>query len=246
MKNVVIIGGGITGLATAYYLLQKTAGAVQITLVESSSRLGGKITSSHEAGFLIEGGPDSFITQKAAGLALCRELGLEDDLTPSNSERKTSYVFSKGELHPMPEGMMMMAPTMMVPFLRSRLISWPGKMRMGLEMFLPKRANTGDESLSSFITRRLGAEALDKFAAPLIAGIYSADPDKLSLRSTFPMFLDMEQKHGSLLRGMLQRKKSATVPKQPAPPATQRAPLSMFMTLRGGLQQLVDALIERL
>jgi oxygen-dependent protoporphyrinogen oxidase len=241
MKKVVIIGGGITGLATAYYLQKQDA--VHVTLIESSSRLGGKITSVREDGFLIEGGPDSFITQKAGGIALCHELGLDGDLTPSNSEHKTTYVVSGGKLHAMPEGMMLMAPTMMVPFLRSRLISWPGKMRMGMEMFLPRRANDGDESLSSFITRRLGAEALDKLAGPLIGGIYAADPEKLSLRSTFPMFLDMEKKYGSLLRGMLQRKKATAAP---APQQPKRVPLSMFMTLRGGLQQLVDTLVAKL
>ncbi|HEY0306566.1 MAG TPA: protoporphyrinogen oxidase [Acidobacteriaceae bacterium] len=253
MKNVVIIGGGITGLAAAYYLQQHAHGAIRVTLIESSSRLGGKITSVREDGFLIEGGPDSFITQKAGALALCRELGLDGDLTPSNTAHKTTYVVSGGKLHAMPEGMMLMAPTMMIPFLRSGLISWPGKMRMGMEMFLPRRDNDGDESLSSFITRRLGAEALDKLAGPLIGGIYAADPEKLSLRSTFPMFLEMEKKYGSLLRGMLRRKKAAAAPAatQAAPaaatqPAVKRAPMSMFMTLRGGLQQLVDTLVARI
>jgi len=243
MKNVVIIGGGITGLAAAYYLQQNARDSVRVTLIESSPRLGGKITSVHEGGFLIEGGPDSFITQKSEALALCRELGLDADLTPSNNEHKSTYVVSRGKLHPMPEGMMLMAPTMMIPFLRSGLISWPGKMRMGMEMFVPRRDNDGDESLSSFVTRRLGAEALDKLAGPLIGGIYSADPEKLSLRSTFPMFLDMEKKYGSLMRGMLRRKKAA-------PPAAASQPkreqLSMFMTLRGGLQQLVDTLVARI
>jgi oxygen-dependent protoporphyrinogen oxidase len=246
MKNVVIIGGGITGLAAAYYLQQNAPGSVRTTLIESTSRLGGKIISVREDGFLIEGGPDSFITQKPGGLALCRDLGLEADLTPSNSAHKTTYVVSRGKLHPMPEGMMLMAPTMMIPFLRSRLISWPGKMRMGMEMFLPSRASEGDESLSSFVTRRLGAEALDKLAAPLIGGIYAADPEKLSLRSTFPMFLDMEKKYGSLLRGMLRRKQANTAAPTSAPQQPKRAPLSMFMTLRGGLQQLVDTLVARL
>ena len=244
MKKVVIIGGGIAGLATAYYLRKLTGGAVHTTIVERSQRLGGKIASTRVGDFLIEGGPDSFITQKPEALELCRELGLGADVIGSNSAHKTTYVVSSGELHPMPEGMMLMAPTMMLPFLRSRLISWMGKLRMGMEFFLPKRAGTSDESLASFVNRRLGTEALDKLAAPLIAGIFAADPEKLSLRSTFPMFLDIEAKHGSLLRGMLKRKKPAG---PGTTPATQRpAGLPMFATLRGGLQELVEALVARL
>jgi oxygen-dependent protoporphyrinogen oxidase len=234
--NVAIIGGGITGLATAYYLQQQAGGRLHTTLIESSPRLGGKITTTSENGFLIEGGPDSFITQKTAALTLCHQLGLKDHLIGCNTEHKSTYVFSNSHLHPMPEGMMLMAPTMMLPFLRSRLISWPGKMRMGMEALIPASAEPGDESLASFVTRRLGTEALDKLAAPLIAGIFAADPEKLSLRSTFPIFLDMEQKHGSILRSMLARKKAATRPPQ----------LPMFVTLRGGLHTLIDALTQTL
>ena len=244
MKKVAIIGGGITGLAAAYTLQRHGRGSVQVTLIESGSRLGGKIASDAEAGFLVEGGPDSFISQKPAGLALCRELNLADQLIGSNPEPelKTTYVASGGRLHPMPEGMMLMAPTMMLPFLRSRLFSWRGKLRMGLELFIPRRTDTSaDESLASFVSRRLGNEALEKIAAPLMAGIYAADPAHLSLQSTFPTFLEMERTHGSLLRAMLKRKKA---PRPTSTPGTK--PPSMFMTLQGGLQQLVDALIAQL
>ena len=244
MKKIAIIGGGITGLATAFYLQKYTHGAVDITLIESAPRLGGKITSAQESGFVVEGGPDSFLTKKPAVLELCRDLELNDDLIGCNNLKQNTYVWSRNKLHPMPEGMMLMVPTMMLPFFRSRLVSWPGKMRMGMEMFLPPRKAKADESLANFVRRRLGAEALEKIAAPLMAGIFAADPERLSLQSTFPIFVEMEQKHGSLLRGILQQKRAKEhIPVRPGP---KEVSPSMFMTLRGGLQQLVDAIVSRL
>ena len=243
MKNIVIIGGGITGLATAFYLQQFADATIDITLIESSSRLGGKILSAHQDGFTIECGPDSFITQKPAAITLCRELGLADQLIGS-SIGKPTYVWNRGDLHPLPEGMMLMAPTMMLPFLRSRLISWRGKLRMGMELFMPRREEEGDESLASFTRRRLGAEALEKIAAPLMAGIFAADPERLGLQSTFPMFLEMEKQHGSLLRGILKRKREKA--RNPVAASPKAKPSPMFMTLKGGLEQLVDALVAHL
>ncbi|MHB8302826.1 MAG: TIGR04053 family radical SAM/SPASM domain-containing protein [Acidobacteriaceae bacterium] len=244
MKRIAIIGGGITGLATAFYLQEYAHDAVDITLIEGAPRLGGKIASAQESGFVVEGGPDSFITQKTAALELCRDLGLNKDLVGCNHSTTPTYVWSRGKLHPMPEGMMLMAPTMMLPFLRSGLISWPGKARMGMEMLVPKRVDDEDESLASFVRRRFGNEALDKIAAPLMAGIFAADPEKLSLQSTFPMFLEMERKHGSLLRGILrQKRRKEQIPVRPGP---KQVPPPMFVTLRGGLQQLVDAIVARL
>ena len=243
MKNIVIIGGGITGLATAFYLQQYADAAIDTTVIESSSRLGGKILSAHQDGFTIECGPDSFITQKPAAITLCRDLGLADQLIGS-SIGKPTYVWNRGDLHPLPEGMMLMAPTMMLPFLRSRLISWRGKLRMGLELLVPRREEEGDESLASFTRRRLGAEALEKIAAPLMAGIFAADPERLGLQSTFPMFLEMEKQHGSLLRGILKRNRAKA--RNPVPGGSKPKPSPMFITLRGGLEQLVDALVARL
>jgi oxygen-dependent protoporphyrinogen oxidase len=243
-KKVVVIGGGIAGLTTAFYLQRDLQSQCDITLIEGSSCLGGKITSLHEKGFVIEGGPDSFLAQKESALDLCRTLGLGDQIIGSRSARHPTYVWSRGRLHPMPEGMMLMAPTMILPFLRSPLISWPGKMRMGMELFIPPAARGNDESLASFVRRRLGSELLDKIAAPLMAGIYAADPKTLSLRSTFPMFMEMEHKYGGLLRGMFRQKRQRkSLQTRQAQPSSRR---SMFMTLRGGLQQLVDALLEQL
>jgi protoporphyrinogen/coproporphyrinogen III oxidase len=237
MSRTVIIGGGIAGLATAFYLQE--CGFSDYTLVECAPRLGGKITSAAQDGFLVEGGPDSFITQKTAALELCGRLGLTDQLVGSNTGKQAAtYVWSNGRLHPMPEGMMLMAPTMVLPFLRSRLISWPGKLRMGMELFVPRQSTSHDESLAGFVRRRLGSEALNKIAGPLMGGIHAADPEKLSLASTFPMFQEMERKHGSLLRGMMKRPKRT--------PAAGTKPKPMFMTLQGGLQRLSDALVAHL
>lgn len=244
MKKIVILGGGISGLAAAFYLQEFAGDAVDITLIDSAARLGGKIISAQEADFVIEGGPDSFITQKTAGLDLCRALGLEDALIGSSRAKHPTYVWSRGRLHPMPEGMMLMAPTMMLPFLRSRLISWPGKARMGMEVLIPRRNDDADESLASFVRRRLGAEALEKIAAPLMAGIHAADPERLSLQSTFPRFVEMEKQYGSLLRGIMQRSRARRHVHARAGAPPPHSP--MFQTLRGGLQQLVDALAARL
>ncbi len=239
-KAVAIIGGGITGLAAAFHLQQCAPDGAEYTLIEASSRLGGKIISARENGFLIEGGPDSFLSTKTATMELCRALGLNDQLIGSNHAQRPTYVWSRRRLHPMPEGMMMMAPTMVLPFLRSRLVSWPGKLRMGMEVFVPRQAQVQDESLASFVRRRLGSEALEKIAAPLMAGIHAADPERLSLQSTFPAFQEMERKHGSLIRGMVKNRRKQTS----QTPLNARRP--MFTSLRDGLQTLVEAILVQL
>ena len=243
MKKIAIIGGGITGLATAFYL-QKYALAADVTLIENTHRLGGKIASAQENGFVIEGGPDSFLARKPAVMELCRDLGLDKYLIGPNPVQNNTYVWSRDKLHPLPEGMMSMTPTKVVPFLRSRLISWPGKMRMGMEMFVPPRNAMADESLASFVRRRLGGEALEKIAAPLMASIFAADPETLSLQSTFPTFLEMERKHGSLFRAILHQKRAKG--HTPVTSGAKDISSPMFMTLGGGLQQLVDAIVARL
>ncbi len=232
MRHTVIIGGGITGLATAFHL-QRTGG-VAVTLIESGSRLGGKIASRHENGFLIEGGPDSFIARKPATVELCRALGLQDELIGTSPAEHSTYVLSKGRLHTFPDGV--------VPFLKTGLISWPGKLRMAAEMLIPASHEEGDESLAGFVRRRMGAEALDKMVGPLLAGIYAADPAHLSLQSTFAMLPEMERKYGSVLRGYLVQKWRRRNAKKAAP---RKSP-SMFMTLKGGLQILVESLILHL
>jgi len=244
VKQVVIIGGGIAGLATAYFLQARARLAsmpIAYTLVESGATFGGKISSAREGGFVVEGGPDSFLTQKTIALELCRALALGDQLIGTSDVKRKTLVWSRGQLRPMPEGVMLIVPTRVMPFVRSSLISWPGKLRMGLDLLIPPRRDDGDESLSHFVKRRLGAEALDKIAEPMIAGIYVSDAEHLSLKSTFPRLLDMEKKYGSLIRGMVQQRRTSNGrgPHGEAPP-------SMFMTLRGGLHDLVEALVAHL
>ena len=241
--HVVIIGGGIAGLATAYYL-QKQARAQNLaltyTLVESAPTFGGKITTKIMDGLVIEGGPDSFISQKPWGFQLCQELGLADQLIGTNDERRKTYILHKGRLRPLPDGVMLIVPTRLMPFALSPLISPWGKIRMGLERFIPPKTDEADESLANFIGRRLGREALEKIAEPLMAGIYVADPERLSLQSTFPRFMTMEKKYGSLIKGMRSQQRAMQNGSAPRPQ------LPLFMTLRGGLTELVETLISKL
>lgn len=230
MRHTVIIGGGITGLATAFHLQRAAHNKVAITLLEDSPHLGGKITTHREGGFLIEGGPDSFISRKPATLDLCRALGLDAELIGTNPAEHSTYVLCGGRLHAFPDGVL--------PMAKSGLVSWPGKLRMAAEMFVPARLDEDDESLAGFIRRRMGAEALDKLAAPLLAGIYAADPEKLSLQSTFPVLPAMEKKYGTVLRGYITQQRNRNRAK--VQPGRQKP--SMFTTLRGGLDRLVETL----
>ncbi len=241
VKNVVIVGGGITGLAAAYHL-QTKAPKDKLTwhLLESSARFGGKIQSVRERGFTIEAGPDSFMVKKSPLLDLCRSLSLDSEFI--NASQAGIFVWNQSRLDPIPEGVTTMALTKIRPFLQSRLLSWPGKMRMGMEMFVPRKVSVADESLASFVRRRLGQQALDKIAAPLLAGIHNADPDKLSLQSTFPLFLELERKYGSLMRGFRAQQKRTPV----AHSQTGRKPAGPFLSLRGGMQALVNALVSEL
>jgi oxygen-dependent protoporphyrinogen oxidase len=228
---VVVVGGGIAGLAAAYVLHER---GLPFLLLEGSGRLGGVIRTEKTRGFLIEGGPDSLLVQKPEGLALLRALGLDDRLQPTNPRERRVYVLHRGRLHPLPEGMMLTVPTRLLPVLGSGLFSWPGKLRMGLDLVLPARHDAGDESIASFVRRRFGRETLERLAEPLLAGIHAGDPERLSLRATFPRLAALEQRHGSVVRGL-----------RASPPPPSSLP-SAFVTLRGGLGELVEALSTRL
>ncbi len=242
-KKVVIIGGGITGLSTAYFLQEKIrAGGLPIdcTLIEAESRFGGKMITERADDFIIEGGPDSFITQKPWGLELCRKLGITDRLIQTHPTDKAVYILSRGKLVPLPEGFNLMVPSRVTPFLLTPLVSPLGKARMGLDLLIPRKDSEEDESIASFVRRRLGEEALAQFAEPILAGIYAGDAEKLSMKATFPQFAQLERTHGSLVWGMWMRRRSTA--KQPP----KKSDWSLFVSLREGLSSLVEAVRNRL
>lgn len=245
MTHITIIGGGIAGLATAFYLQKKsreTGIELSYTLIEAAPRFGGKIVTEYADGFVIEGGPDSFITQKPWGTQLCRDLGVSDRVIPTNDHRRNVYVLTKGKLVPFPGGFRLAIPTEFIPFALSPLISPWGKLRMGMELFIPPRREDGDESLASFFRRRLGAEAVDKIAGPMMGGIYTADAENLSIQSTFPMFVEMERKYGSLIKAMQAGKKK----RPPAGHGHNGQPPAMFTSLRHGMNELVETIVSQL
>ncbi|MGC8855562.1 MAG: protoporphyrinogen oxidase [Anaerolineae bacterium] len=242
--KLTIIGGGISGLSAAYHTLQK-APQTQITLLEASDRWGGKITTDrvpYEGGhFIIEGGPDTFLATKPHGIALCNALGLGQRLHGTNPHHKNTYVLKRGQLLPLPDGLAMMIPSDIPSILRSRLISCPGKARMGLDFLLPPRHSESDESLGAFISRRLGREAYEALIEPLMSGIYAGDGDRLSLNATFPYLRDLERQHGSLARGAILMRQKMSAGGQKV-----QGSRSAFLTPTTGLAEIVEALVNHL
>jgi protoporphyrinogen/coproporphyrinogen III oxidase len=240
MKRIAIIGGGITGLAAAYRLHRQaeTSGQpVDLQLIEASSRLGGALRSTFRDGFLLESGPDCFLSEKSRAVELCQELGLGNEVINTRTENRRSFIVRDGELHPVPEGFYLIAPSRLRPFLQSPLLSWKGKWRVLMEPLLPSKPRR-DETLGSFVRRRLGQEALDWLAQPLLAGIYAADPETLSLQATFPQFLQFEEKKGGVLAGLKNRKAALR--------QASGARYGLFVSLRGGMQTIVDKLADAL
>lgn len=236
IDRIVIIGGGISGLAAAHRVLELNKSA-KVTILEASDRLGGTIHTEHRDGFLIERGPDSFISEKPHAIALAKRLGIESQLIQTNEEYRRSFIVRDGRLRAVPEGFQLMAPSRMWPFLTSDIFSVPGKVRMAADLLLPRKSANGsnDESLASFVRRRLGEEALVRMAQPMVGGIYTADPETLSLRATLPRFLDMEQKHRSLILGMLRLGRAQKT-------GTSGARYSLFVSFERGMQTLVEPL----
>ena len=245
MKHIVIIGGGIAGLAAAHRIVELSRAKsldVKTTLLEASPRLGGSIATERVDDFLVEAGPDSFITEKPWALKLCERIGLTARLVSTQSAYQKIYIVHDGKLVALPEGFFLLAPTRLWPFIQTPLFSWPGKLRMASELFLPRSRLNGDESLGAFVRRRFGNEALERVAQPLVGGIYASDPDKLSLGATMPRFKEMEKSSRSVIYAMWsaqrQRAKKAET--------GSGARWSLFVTLAGGMQELVDNLAQRL
>jgi len=236
-SHVVIIGGGISGLAAAHRLSDQQ---VQVTLLEASHRLGGTIQTEQRDGFLLERGPDSFISEKPQAVELAKRLGLESRLVQTNEQFRRSFIVRDGRLRPVPEGFQLLAPSRLWPFITSDIFSLAGKARMAADLLLPRKSTNGtnDESLASFVRRRLGVEALDRMAQPMVGGIYTADPETLSLRATLPRFLEMEREHRSLILAMLRQGRAQKV-------GTSGARYSLFLSFDQGMQVLVDALSQQ-
>jgi oxygen-dependent protoporphyrinogen oxidase len=253
-----IIGGGIAGLAAAYELEKARAAgaAVEYTLFESRDRLGGSLATEIVNGAVLERGPDSFLTEKAAGIELCRELGLAGELVSSNDAERKTYILVKNRLVPMPDGLMFLVPTKLIPTAMTRLFSLKTKLRMGMELLHPPRpSGEEDEAVADLVERHFGAEAVDRLADPLLSGIYGGDATQLSARTVLPRLVEMESEFGSLTRGMLaghakmKARAKEAAKKNGASNGNgngRPAPRSIFTTLRNGLQQLVDALQARL
>ncbi|HWP47700.1 MAG TPA: protoporphyrinogen oxidase [Candidatus Limnocylindrales bacterium] len=242
-KKIIIVGGGISGLSTAYFIQEQLASLgdqVDCYLIEGRERLGGVILTEVVDGFVIEGGPDSFLSTKPWALELCQKLGLTDRLIGTREDQRKTYVFSRGRLEELPEGLTFMIPTQIRSFLRSGLISLPGKIRMGLDLLLPRKVGREDESLGAFIRRRLGREVLERIAEPLLGGIYAGQIDQMSLQATFPNFQTLEQEYRSLIWGMLRKRRE--IPKSLKTPSKW----TLFVTLRGGLTELVQTLTTQL
>jgi oxygen-dependent protoporphyrinogen oxidase len=242
MRRIAIIGGGISGLSAAYALEEhrrQTGAALEYTLYESSSQLGGVLRTEQIDGCIVEAGPDSFITEKPWAADLCRRLGLGDQLIGSNDADRKTYILVRGRLVGMPDGLMFMVPTKILPTGLSPLFSWKTKLRMGSELFHPPRAVDGDESAAAFVERHYGAEMVDRLADPLLSGVYGGEAAALSVRAVLPRFAEMEKTHGSLGRAMLAaHKKMSQAANGPAPP--------LFTSLKDGMQHLAEAVVSRL
>jgi len=251
----VVVGGGVSGLAAAHRLLElhnSSADAarlpLELLLLEASGRVGGTVRTYRREGFLLEGGPDSFISEKPEALALARRIGLADRVIQTNERHRRSFVVRGGRLRPTPEGFQLLAPSRMLPFLTSDIFTWRGKARMALDLLLPRRRGDGredDESLAAFVRRRLGREALERMAQPMVGGIYTADPEALSLRATMPRFLEMERRHRSLILAMWRAGRRAEEDARHGRGASG-ARYSLFLSFDDGTQVLTDALAARL
>ncbi len=242
--RIAIIGGGIAGLAAAYELEKaRMAGApAEYTLFEQRERLGGSLSSEIVGGAVLERGPDSFITEKTAAAELCRELGLGEELVPSNDEARKTHIVVHNRLVELPDGLMFLVPTKLVPTAFTPLFSLPTKARMALELLRRPHPNGHDQSVAELVERHFGQEAVDRLADPLLSGIYGGDATQLSAQTVLPRMVEMETQYGSLTRGMLAAHRRMAK----SPSRGTNGGGGIFTALRGGMSQLVDALVARL
>jgi len=256
MKRIIIIGGGIAGLGAAYKVTRAASEGheVDFILIEKDPRLGGKILTeivpdpTGNGRFIVDGGPDCFLTEKPACHRVAKLTGIFDDELPTDDSRRKTWILSRGKLHQMPDGVMMFAPTKFVPFATTGLFSWPGKIRMGIEFFIPPKkvvqGELNDEPLESFVVRRMGRECLDRLAEPLVGGVHASDPAKMSLAATFPRLLEMEQKYGSLMKGFLAVRRMVEEMRRKYPTKPGEKPRTFFTSFVNGMQQLTDRMGE--
>jgi oxygen-dependent protoporphyrinogen oxidase len=245
---IAVIGGGISGLAAAHRLIelkQDFHKSFRVELFEAGPRLGGAIQTERIGDSIAELGADSFITNKPAAVELCQKLGLGDRLIGTDPAHRQALVLRRGKPVPIPDGFMLMAPSRIWPVLASPIFSPLGKLRLALEWLIPRRRESGDESVAAFVRRRLGREALDRLVQPLVAGIYTSDPEKLSLMATLPRFIEMESRYGSLIRAARRQRKNSAVP-DGADLRESGARYGLFTTLKGGMSELVEALVARI
>jgi len=252
VPHVAIIGAGVAGLGAAYRIKRAAdAGAdVSWTVLERDDRVGGKLWTDTGATddlgqpLVVDGGSDSYLTMKPSIRRVAEMLGIDADITGTADENKGTYIVKDGKMLPLVDGMMMFAPTKIVPLATSGLYSWPGKIRMGLDLFIPKKRQpeTGieDESLESLVVRRLGRECLDRVAEPLVGGVNGSNPATMSVLATYPMLLEMEQEHGSLIKGFLAQRQKTAEMKKLAPKGTPAR--TMFSSFRQGLGYFTDQL----
>ena len=248
-RRVVVVGGGVTGLSAAHRLVElrrERELPLEVELLEAGVRLGGVVATVRRQGFLMEEGPDSILTEKPWAIDLARRLGLERRIVGTRPEFRRSFVAFRGALHPTPDGFYLLAPADLRALASSGLFSLPGKVRMAMDVAIPRRRSRGDESLGAFVRRRLGREALVRIAQPMVAGIYGADPERLSLQATFPRFHEMEERYGSVIRALRAAARTRRAAAGGEGGTVSGARYSLFASFDGGLQVLTDALAARL
>lgn len=245
-SRVVVIGGGISGLAAAHRLCELSREArrhVEVTLLEARDHLGGLIDTETREGFLLEGGPDAFLSEEPWALELCRRIGMADELIQTRPELRRSLILHGGKLQPLPEGFYLVAPARREALWGCPFLSWRGKLRLACEPFIPRRSSDGDESVASFVRRRLGVEVLERIAQPMIGGIYTADLEKLSLKAALPRFHEMERQHGSVVRALAGPKGKEVVPQADKASGPR---YGLFVAPRFGMSRLVEVLARRM